>query len=288
MEIIDSHHSSSVSPYDDISWPWTLKIYTLGRFSILLDGKPLRANGVGVSKPVELLKVLIALGGRDVSEFRLSEALWPDSEGDQAHSSFTTTLSRLRKLIGVKALVLMNGQLSLNDRYCWVDSWAFERFLGQLESYLMKSGDRPVSGIQSRVDQLFGLYHGLFLQQEAQAGWVLPLRERLRSKFLRSIRSLIQFYRDRGGECSSVVALYEKAREIDPCSEEYCRGLMRCRAAQGNRPEALALFESCKLILKETFGIKPSAKTTQLYHSIRNSRHDMAVEFCGLCARNPE
>ena len=42
---------------------------------------------------------LIALGGREASEERLSNALWPDADGDLAHESFTITLHRLRRLM---------------------------------------------------------------------------------------------------------------------------------------------------------------------------------------------
>ena len=85
-------------------------------------------------RPLALLKTLISLGGRNVSEARLTELLWPDADGDLAHQSFTAALSRLRKLLGTDdALVLKDGRLSLSNRHCWVDAWAFERFLAQAE-----------------------------------------------------------------------------------------------------------------------------------------------------------
>ncbi len=69
-----------------------------------------------------MLKALIAFGGKDVGETRLSDALWPDAEGDAARTSFDTTLHRLRKLIGNdKAIVINEGLLSLDDRKVWTD-----------------------------------------------------------------------------------------------------------------------------------------------------------------------
>ena len=69
-----------------------------------------------------------------VQEPRLAELLWPESDGDMAHHSFIVALSRLRKLLGKEeALVLKEGRLSLSNRHCWVDVWAFERFLRQAE-----------------------------------------------------------------------------------------------------------------------------------------------------------
>ena len=272
-------------PFDVKHWPWELKIYTLGRFSILLNGKPLSVSGKGPAKPVEFVKVLVALGGREVSESDLCEVLWPDSDGDQAHSAFTTTLSRCRKLIGKQLLQLNNAQLSLNDHLCWVDSWSFERTLGELESMLGQHETQLKQSVQLKVDGLFELYHGLFMEKEPATGWVLPQRERLRTKFMRIIKLLIQFYRDRGGSCKKVILLYEKARELDPLSEEYCRGLMRCHAAQGNRPEALAIFDRCHSVLIEAFGIEPSDITTQLYQLIKTGDQQQLLGFCDVCSR---
>ena len=91
-------------------------------------------NRKGQHKPIEMLKALIALGGRDVGETRLSEALWPDTDGDVAHSAFSVTLHRLRKMIGHSALQLNDSRLSLNPDMCWVDVWACEQLLNQTES----------------------------------------------------------------------------------------------------------------------------------------------------------
>ncbi|MCK4710050.1 MAG: bacterial transcriptional activator domain-containing protein [Gammaproteobacteria bacterium] len=272
-------------PFDVKLWPWELKIYTLGRFSILLNGVPLNITGKGQGKPVEFLKALVALGGRDVSEPDLCEVLWPDSEGDQAHSAFTTTLSRCRKLIGKQLLLFHNGHLSLSDHQCWVDSWAFERCLGELESMLGHNDPQFKQQIQYKVDSLFELYHGLFMEKEPQLGWILPYRERLNTKFLRLIKQLVHYYSRAGGQCKKVITLYEKARELDPMSEQYCRGLMRCHAAQGNRSEALAIFDRCHTMLITAFGIEPSNKTKELYQLIKTGDPQQLLNFCDVCSQ---
>jgi LuxR family maltose regulon positive regulatory protein len=56
-------------------WPYPIRIYTLGRFEIISDDKPLEYAGKEQKKPLEMLKALIARGGRDVPEERLTDAL---------------------------------------------------------------------------------------------------------------------------------------------------------------------------------------------------------------------
>ncbi len=63
------------------NWPWPLKIYTLGRFGLVKDNKPLHFTGKIQKKPMEMLKALIALGGRDVKEEQLSDLLWLRQKG---------------------------------------------------------------------------------------------------------------------------------------------------------------------------------------------------------------
>jgi DNA-binding SARP family transcriptional activator len=265
------------------NWPWKIRIYTLGRFGILHDGNPVNNNNKGKNKPVELLKALIAMGGRDVDEARLCEALWQDADGDNAHSSYTSTLSRLRKLLGSESLLVQNGQLSLNDRLCWLDTWAYYRALGELESMLLHSETLQMELVEKQKNHIFSLYHGLFMEKEAQMAWMLPERERLQTRLLRMIRQLIGFYSNRG-HCKKVIALYEKAQELDPLSEEYYRGLMQCYASSGNNGKALAIYDNCRNILNATFAIQPSQKTTRLYNTIKSDDRKQLLHCCKLCS----
>lgn len=104
------------------NWPYPIKIYATGKFEILKDGKPLVFSGKAPKKPLEMLKTLVALGGKDITEESISDALWPDADGDMAHQSFATTLKRLRELLGLKeAIRLSGGLVSIDPAHCWVD-----------------------------------------------------------------------------------------------------------------------------------------------------------------------
>ena len=92
------------------NWPWTLKIFTLGRFGLVKDGKPLQFARKAQEKPLALLKALIAFGGREVHEEQIADALWPEADGDLAHKSVATTLWRLRKLIGYPEAIQLSDK----------------------------------------------------------------------------------------------------------------------------------------------------------------------------------
>jgi LuxR family transcriptional regulator, maltose regulon positive regulatory protein len=156
------------------AWPWPIRIYTLGRFSVVKDGQQMRFAGKAQKKPMELLKVLIALGGRDVAESRLADALWPEAEGDAAAQALATTLFRLRRLLGEQAIHRQEGRVTLDSGLCWVDCWEFERV----------SSDDSLDPPQ-RLAKLQRLYQGNFLDGTDEAPWAQPLRERLYARLAR-------------------------------------------------------------------------------------------------------
>lgn len=49
-------------------WPWPVRIYTLGRLSVVIEGEPLIFEGKTQRKPLELLKAVLAHGGRAVDQ----------------------------------------------------------------------------------------------------------------------------------------------------------------------------------------------------------------------------
>ena len=240
-------------------WPWPLKVYTMGRFSVVRDGEIIKYKGKTQRKPMEMLKILITLGGRNIKEDKMRETLWPEAGDDSAHSAFTSTLSRLRKLIGHESVTLSEGVLSLNPSYCWVDLWVLERLLTEAE----------MSKYSPLDNKLLRLYHGPFLVEEESA-WVLPLRERLSSKFIRYLRSRGRLL-EQAGEYEQAITLYQKGIEADPLAEGLYRCLMACYHATGSHAEAAAVYRRCQKTLHALLGIPPSPKTDSLYMKIRNN-----------------
>jgi DNA-binding SARP family transcriptional activator len=248
-------------------WPWPVKVYTLGRFGLLADDRPVEFGRKVQQRPLSLLKALIALGGRDVSEARLAELLWPDADGDMAHHSFTVALSRLRKILGKEeALVLKEGRLSLSNRHCWVDAWAFERFLGQVEK-AGKDGKGP-EAIRN-LGKGLSFYRGSFLPSE-EMSWAVSRREKLRSGFLGAVAHLGRWHEEQG-KWDEAASCYGKGLEADDLAEELYRRLMVCHLRQGQEAKALSVYRRCRKMLSSVLGVEPSAETRAIAASLGRS-----------------
>ena len=243
------------------SWPWSLRVRVLGRFSIQREDAP--GIGAGAPRPLALLRALIALGGRNVEETRLGELLWPEAEGDQAYRSLKVNVQRLRRLLGEQCLTWSEGRLSLDSRLVWVDAWALERTLGSLEDALAARRHDKIAALSA---QALSLNRGAFLKDDSDV-WVLGARERLRERFLRVVgaasEALIAC-----GRVGEARPCCEKALEIDPVAERFYQNLIRCYLELGEKADGLAVYRRCREALARELQIAPSKKTEALYAAL--------------------
>ncbi len=268
-KIIHAQHLAAPSREIE-DWPWPVRVRALGRFSLEIKERPASFSGKAPKKPLELLKALVATGGTEVDIGWLGEQLWPDAEADAARSVFNVTHSRLRKLLPLDdVLMLREGKLRLNPAYVWTDVWAFERVVADCLEKLRRNVESLE--IESASETLLSLYSGDLLKGEPDAPWLIAARDRLRSKFLRTLKALGVFW-EANEAWDKAQSLYERALEIDNVAEEVYRRLMSCYARGGRPAEALRAYRRCRQMLSVVLGIAPSAETETLYRSIAQAQ----------------
>lgn len=236
-------------------WPWPVKLYCLGRFELLIGDEVPMFSRKTPRKALSLLSAIVALGGRDVPEDKLVDALWPDDEGDAGRNSLVSTLHRLRELLGVpEAIVHRGGRLSLDQAHCWVDALAFQDLVASCE---------PAS-----IDAALALYNGAFLGDESEAPWAVPMRERLRARFVETMgKRALELERE--GRVEAALSLYLRGLEADDLVEPFYQGLMRCYDRLERRSEAVSAYRRLTRILSIKLGAQPSPVTERLYRTVR-------------------
>jgi LuxR family maltose regulon positive regulatory protein len=244
-------------------WPYPVRIYTLGRPAIVVDGKPIVFSGKAQRRPLELLYYLVANGGREFAAPRLISALWAYEDGAVSRSAFDMALNRLRRLVNVpEAFPLRGGRLSLSDGLCWVDIRAFERLLGDADA------EKDLACRQALLERAVGLYQGDFLVGE-DAGWAVLTRERLRTRFMRSITRTGQSLEE-AGRWSEASRLYDRARELFPLEEDLCRRLLRSHIEQGEYVQATHLYGRCRELFVKVLGVLPSPSIVALINRLHS------------------
>ena len=272
QEMILTNDLVAVAPHLDCEeWPWPLRVYSLGRFELVVDGKRLVSPGKIQKKPLELFKALISLGGEDVHESQVADCLWPDAEGDLGRNSFNVTLGRLRRLLGHdQALIFQGGRLSLNRPYCWVDGFALERLMEEGEQFWkridrgQKAGPDDLPRAVWLTEKAISLYQGHFLPGNADRPWTASTRERLRRKFIRGVEMLGRHW-EKAGAQEKAIDCYLAGLEKDELVEEFYQRLMLCYHRLGHQAKGVETYRRCRLSLAAGLGLKPSAETEAIY-----------------------
>ncbi len=240
-------------------------VVTLGGFGLLRDGRPVTSPGRLQRRPLELLQALVAFGGREVPAARLTDALWPDADGDAAHGAFEVTLHRLRRILGVDGAVVYHaGRLTLDPDICSVDLWDLERDLGRLEARLARPRTGDTAGSLRRLAAgVVARYRGPFLGEEDEPSWARQVRDRLRDRVVRVLLAVGR-HLEAAGEWEEAVAAYERGLAIEPCAEALYQRLMTAYRQLGRHAEAVALYRRCCHALAAHLGIEPGPVTRAL------------------------
>jgi hypothetical protein len=156
------------------SWPWACRIDVLGGFHVEFDDRRLASEAVPTaSKPLELLRAVVVLGGRQVDVDQLVALLWPGKGRVGARTAFNVTLLRLRRLLRLDdAITMADNVVSLDPRVVRIDRWILEAALAAAEH-----ADAGRQG--AALTKVVECYAGPLLPDDA-APWVEAERRRLR------------------------------------------------------------------------------------------------------------
>jgi ATP/maltotriose-dependent transcriptional regulator MalT/DNA-binding SARP family transcriptional activator len=233
------------------NWPSPARVLSLGGFRLERDGKPVTFVGKVQKAPLRLLKAIISLGGDDVSEEKVADLLWPDSDGDAARQALATALARLRRLLGAAAITRQGGRLGIDRRTCWVDVLALFDVLGS-------EGDD-----EERLARVEALYRGPFLADSDEGPWAELMRERAREGVMQLARRCAGQAQN-SGDLERAVDLCERGLALDAAAEPLWLELMRSLVALGRPTEAAAALGRCRAALAAHTGGTPSAALQSL------------------------
>jgi LuxR family maltose regulon positive regulatory protein len=256
-ELVERRRLAAPSPAAE-GWPWRLRVFTLGRFAVEVQGRALVFEGKVPKKPLAVLKALIALSGQmgeGVPERALADALWPDDEADAALAALDVALHRMRKLLGAagELLRVREGRVGLDARECWCDLRAFERMATRRDS-------------PQAMQRALALYQGHFLAPEEEV-WSVSARERARARFSSLVLDCADALAHEGRH-DEALACCKRGLEVDDLDERLHQGAMRAALALGRPAEGIAAYQRCRRVLGKVLGTQPSQDTERLLRAL--------------------
>ncbi len=133
---------------------------------------------------------------------------------------------------------------------------------------MQKRGQRREAWAAARV--VYRVLRRPFLQAETRE-WASQRREQLATLHLRACECLAESY-ILNDEASIAVDVVGQAVAAQACRETAYQWLIRAHAAAGNRVEALRVYEDCRRLISDHFGVMPSDDTEGVYLGILCSR----------------
>ncbi len=263
-----------------------LAINVLGEFQVFVEGTPISA--FESDKTRALLVYLAVESGRSHRRGSLAGLLWPDCPEQAARHNLSQALFNLRLAVGDHTarppFFLINRQeIQINRE----SDYSLD--LDQFNAYYSASGNdqggenADYSYHLQQLEEMVRIYRGEFLQQfyvEDSAeyeDWILVQREALHLQVINALTILANEY-ERLGDFQTAHRYALQQLALDPWREEAHYQIMRLLALDGQRSAALAQYESCRKVLADELGVKPSPKTQDLYEQLRSDTFNLKAE----------
>ena len=246
--------------------PRPVAIRTFGGFSVQQRSD---AGAQLSGKPLGLLKAMVGLnGGHRVDEGKLAGLLWPRIDADYARRSLTTTLHRLRKVIGEdRAVVLRHGRLRIARDLCRLDLDALDEVFAEIDSLYGSDANADAVTATTLAANVLDIYRGPFMDGESQAEYA-SVRERVRNSVLGALDQLARVCESVGAP-QQALAFFRRAIEQDPLAEAFHRRLMLMLREQGRTAEAVDAYARCKSLIETARRGQPSPETQAIYEAVR-------------------
>ena len=234
-------------PLEVKSWPWPVRVLTLGRFALEVNGQPVVPKGRGDSKPLLLIKLLVSNGEAETDANAIVDLLWPDVEGDAQSANLRSVLHRARRLLGDgRAIAAEHGALRLAADRVWTDAGACDHCLARAEAFLHEDNGLPAAaGLCERALQL---YRGPFLPSLANVAWAHRMRARLQDRLVTTSCD-VALRLARCGYTTRAARMARRVLDQSPTAETaYCI-LLRVFAQRGQWAQAMETYARCKSAL---------------------------------------
>ena len=241
-----------------------LRIRTLGRLEIAVEGALVPSAAWGYAKARELLVYLLFWPEGRTRE-QLGIVLWPDASATQVRNSFHVTLHHLRRVLGhAEWVTFERGRYRLNvGDGIEVDAFVAER---RLTDALRRArrGDAPPEALETAV----ALYDGPFLDGEPVGDWHLDTRDRLARLHASALETLGNALLARERHADAAV-VFERLVHQEELHEAAYRSLMLCRAREGDQAGMIRDYRRLQAALRRELDAAPAPETMELFRRLQ-------------------
>jgi DNA-binding SARP family transcriptional activator len=245
-------------------------VYMLGTFNITIGDLAVK---LPASRGLSVFKYLLLHHKQYTSRDVLMDIFWPDAEPEMARNNLNVAMHSLRRalraVIFLPVIIFADGAYGLEPNLqVWLDVEEFERCVKagqQLESR------NQLTASVAEYETAISLYQGDFLEQSPYEEWTVLDRERFRVAYLDTLDRLSHLYFSQE-EYVACATLCQRILNMDNCSENAHRHLMRCYSRQGQQHLALRQYQVCVEVIRKELDVAPAPATIELYEQIHRGQ----------------
>lgn len=206
--------------------------------------------------------ILLQREEREVSKWKLMEAVWPEKDKEKADINLRSTISRLNKTLrentsGISISSTGNAyQLSCRGVDFMVDAFELEKLaLGsvKIESENADYYNSVISG-----------YSGMLLE-EIDSEWCDALRVSYQRYFNSAAKKLVRFYERVNTEPLKILNIIDLLLKYEPYDEIAREDALKLHYRLGGMQSARKYYSEYRNLLKKELGIEPGESIHKVY-----------------------
>ena len=232
-----------------------LKVGVLGPMRVVVDGRPVM---VSAGRQRVLLAVLAVSAGRSVPTDRLAAALWQNDPPGNPRRSVQTYVTRLRALLGDRAIRTRTGGYLLDVPSEAVDTQRFDRFLARAD------GAEDPTARRSLLTEALRLWRGEPFEDLASPWLTATEAPGLVERYLTAVEHCADLDLLCGRHAGLAADLTRMAAQ-HPLRESLWVRLLLVLARCGRPAEALAQYETIRARLADELGVDPGLELRRVH-----------------------
>lgn len=219
-----------------------VQIQILGGFSVTVDGVPVAPSLWRRDRAAALVKLLSVSPQQRLHREQVMDLFWPEADSDTAGAALRKAVFYARKALGDATLIDTSGDVVTlaPGAELEIDALLFEA----AASAALRAPSPEACAAAA------DLYGGLLLPEDPYHDWLDGPRTRLAQLHLDTLRA---------GK------LWQRLVAVEPADEPAQCALMQAALDDGNRAEAIRLFNQLRQSLQINVGLGPSAQAVAIY-----------------------
>ncbi len=205
-------------------------------------------------KPLALLCYLLARPGLSATRDQVLDALWPDTDPDQAVNSLHQTVYFLRRVIEPSySDDASPGYVNQDSELVWLDSGLIGSRSVRCKALLLELGPEPDV---ASVSQLAGQYRGKFALDFSYEDWASAHRESLHARYLEAMERAIASC-TANGRANDAMLLARAILETDPTLDHVEASLVKIYRMLGAHAAAAEQYQHYTSVMRDELGTEP-------------------------------